>query len=128
VVLLPILLDDMDLEWGRYEGAERLVEGRLGMAEPAVALGRDAIAGVDLVLAPALAVDVSGHRVGQGGGSYDRAIARTRAPVVAVVWDDEVLGDVPVEAHDRPVAGVLTPSGGLQWLREVRLGAERSLP
>jgi 5-formyltetrahydrofolate cyclo-ligase len=41
------------------------------------------------------------------------------APVVAIVFDDEVLDEpVPVEAHDRGVAGVLTPGGGLRWLGE----------
>ena len=55
------------------------------------------------MLAPALAVDGAGRRLGQGGGSYDRALERAGAPVVAVVFDDEVLdGQIPVEAHDRP--------------------------
>ncbi|MDX6723959.1 MAG: 5-formyltetrahydrofolate cyclo-ligase, partial [Solirubrobacteraceae bacterium] len=58
-----------------------------------------------------------GRRLGQGGGSYDRALARVAAPVVAVVFDDEVLDEpIPVEPHDRRVAGVLTPRGGLTWL------------
>ncbi len=49
------------------------------------------------MLAPALAVDGEGRRLGQGGGSYDRALTRTRAPVLAVVFDDELLGEVPAE-------------------------------
>jgi len=117
-VLLPVLREDMDLEWAPFAGAGALRPARLGLLEPAgPSSGLDAVRAADLVLAPALAVDADGRRIGQGGGSYDRALERAGAPVVAVVFDDEVLdGPIPVEAHDRGVAGVLTPGGGLRWL------------
>ena len=116
-VLLPVLREDMDLEWAPFAGAAALRPARLGLLEPTGASsGLDAVGEAGLVLAPALAVDPDGRRIGQGGGSYDRALERAGAPVVAVVFDDEVLdGPIPVEAHDRRVAGVLTPGGGLRW-------------
>jgi 5-formyltetrahydrofolate cyclo-ligase len=117
-VLLPVLREDMDLEWAEFESEAALRPARLGIPEPVgPSLGLDAIRGAGLVLAPALAVDRAGGRLGQGGGSYDRALERVGAPVVAIVFDDEVLDDpVPVEPHDRAVAGVLTPGAGLSWL------------
>jgi len=70
------------------------------------------LSGVDLVLAPALAVDRLGNRLGWGKGHYDRVLATVEPEqVVAVVYDDEVLDRVPVEEHDRRVGAVLTPSG-----------------
>jgi 5-formyltetrahydrofolate cyclo-ligase len=115
-ILLPILRADMDLEWAPYAGAEALVDGRLGMREPAgTSLGRTAVAAADLVLTPALAVDDRGRRLGQGGGSYDRSLPRATGRVVAVVFDEEVLDEIPTEPHDRPVDGRLTPVGGLVW-------------
>jgi 5-formyltetrahydrofolate cyclo-ligase len=116
-VLLPLLRDDLDLEWAEYDGHPgRLVEGPRGVLHPpGPSLGLDAIASARLVLAPALAVDAAGHRLGQGGGSYDRALTRTAAPVLAVVFDDELVASVPVEPHDRPVSGTLTPSGGVRY-------------
>jgi 5-formyltetrahydrofolate cyclo-ligase len=85
------------------------------MAEPVgPRLGVDAIAAADVVLVPALAVARDGVRLGKGGGSYDRALARARtgALVVALLWDGELhdAGDLPVEPHDRPVDAVVTPS------------------
>ena len=75
------------------------------MLQPAGdSLGLDGIAEAVLVLAPALAVDAAGRRLGQGGGSYDRALARTDAPVLAVVFDDELIESVPV-AGARPPGG-----------------------
>jgi len=117
-VLLPVLRADMDLEWAEFSGEDALRPARLGLLEPAgPSLGVAAVADAGLVLAPALAVDAAGRRLGQGGGSYDRALARAGAPVVAIVFDDEVRDEpIPVEPHDRPVAGVLTPGGGLRWL------------
>lgn len=125
-VLLPVLLADMDLDWAVFTGAADLAEGRLRMLEPTgPPLGPEAIATADLVLVPALAVDGSGMRLGQGGGSYDRALLRTSAAVVAVVFGDEVLASLPAEDHDHSVDGVLTPDRGLHWLRESPDGGTR---
>jgi 5-formyltetrahydrofolate cyclo-ligase len=84
------------------------------LREPAgCPLGPDAVARADLVLVPALAVDRAGVRLGRGGGSYDRALARVAAKtlVVALLYDGEVHDALPAEAHDRVVSAVLSPAG-----------------
>jgi 5-formyltetrahydrofolate cyclo-ligase len=115
-VLLPVLRDDLDLEWADFDGAaEGLLPGPRGVLQPAgPSLGLEGIAEAALVLAPALAVDRAGRRLGQGGGSYDRALRRAGAPVLAVLFDDELVDAVPAQAHDRPVNGTLTPAGGVR--------------
>ncbi|WP_341926671.1 5-formyltetrahydrofolate cyclo-ligase [Nocardioides psychrotolerans] len=113
-VLLPVLLADGDLDWAAYAGAGSLAAARLGLLEPTgPRLGVDAIATPDVVLVPGLAVDDRGMRMGRGGGSYDRALARVPVGTFTCVllFDDEVGRDVPVEPHDRPVAAAVTPSG-----------------
>jgi 5-formyltetrahydrofolate cyclo-ligase len=110
-VLLPVIAGER-LDWATYYGEGALAEGPLGLAEPTGRrLGSDALSAADVVLVPALAVDRSGHRLGRGRGYYDRALAAVTVPVIAVVFDDDVIDDVPVEAHDRDVDGRLTPSG-----------------
>jgi 5-formyltetrahydrofolate cyclo-ligase len=110
-VLLPVMAGEQ-LDWAPYDGIESLAEGPLGLAEPAgVRLGGAALLDAAVVLVPALAVDGRGHRLGRGRGYYDRALEPVTAPVIAVVYDDDVVDDVPVEAHDRSVDGRLTPSG-----------------
>lgn len=104
-VMAPVLLADNDLSWkDAATGAD---------------LGVTALANARLIVLPALAVDPAGHRLGQGGGSYDRALLRSSPGSVrlAVVFDEEVLDAVPTDAHDQPVDAVLTPGAGVRWLR-----------
>ncbi|MFJ8937091.1 5-formyltetrahydrofolate cyclo-ligase [Streptomyces sp. NPDC102365] len=120
-VLLPVLLADNDLDWGAYDGPGSLVPvrhgGRMTLLEPAgTLLGPEAVLGADAVLLPGLAVDGRGMRLGRGGGSYDRVLARlARAgadpALVVLLHDPEVVGHVPEEPHDRPVHAAVTPSG-----------------
>jgi 5-formyltetrahydrofolate cyclo-ligase len=98
-VLVPITQPDHDLSWSAWPSTEPL--------------GVDAIRSADLVFVPALAVDSAGNRLGRGGGSYDRALARVGAgvPVVALIFDEELLPSVPTDDWDRPVTEALTPLG-----------------
>jgi 5-formyltetrahydrofolate cyclo-ligase len=100
-VIVPVLLEDNDLDWRQWGP----VDGPL--------LGVDAIAGVDAVLVPALAVAADGTRLGRGGGSYDRALNRVTAAttVVALLFDGEAVNHLPADPWDVPVGAVATPAG-----------------
>jgi 5-formyltetrahydrofolate cyclo-ligase len=118
-VLLPLLLPDGDLDWASYEGPDSLRPGARGLAEPGEPpRGLDAVARADLVLVPALAVDRGGVRLGRGGGSYDRALARVGPgiPTIALLYDSELLDEVPAAAHDQRVRLVARPSVGISRL------------
>ncbi|MGS2614104.1 5-formyltetrahydrofolate cyclo-ligase [Micromonospora sp. LZ34] len=118
-LLLPVLRADLDLDWAAWTGPDALVAAGRGMREPAgPRLGVTAVAGAELVVVPALAVDRRGLRLGRGGGSYDRALARVPATALTVVplHDGELVEAVPAEPHDRPVRAVVTPTGGLRTL------------
>jgi len=118
-VVLPVLLPDGDLDWASYEGPDSLGPGPRGLLQPVEPVrGPGTVARADVVLVPALAVDIAGHRLGRGGGSYDRALARVSAqvPTIALLYDGELLDQVPAEPHDRAVRAVVRPSHGLTWL------------
>ncbi|URN09627.1 5-formyltetrahydrofolate cyclo-ligase [Actinomadura madurae] len=115
-VLLPRLLPDGDLDWASYEGPDSLVPGARGCLEPSEPpRGPGAVAGADVVLVPAVAVDRTGLRLGRGGGSYDRALARVGPAIltVALLYDGELVSRLPAEPHDQRVRAAVTPSGGL---------------
>jgi 5-formyltetrahydrofolate cyclo-ligase len=110
-VLLPVI-DGVGLEWALYEGARTITAGPLGISEPIGArLGVDAILQADVVVVPAFAVDLAGNRLGRGRGYYDRSLVGVAAPIIAVIYDEELLDEVPTEAHDHPVDAVLRPAG-----------------
>nr|WP_181387252.1 5-formyltetrahydrofolate cyclo-ligase [Streptomyces sp. Act143] len=129
-VLLPALLPDNDLDWGAYAGEGSLARiqhgGKMALFEPAgERLGPDAVTAADVVLLPGLAVDARGMRLGRGGGSYDRVLARleragAHPALVVLLYDSEVVERVPEEAHDRPVDAVVTPSGVRRFRGDAR--------
>ena len=112
-VLLPAVAADGGLRWGPFADWSQLVTTTMGLLEPSASPEADADApSADLVLVPALAVDRAGHRLGRGGGYFDRWLPEgSSARIVAVVYDDEVLDAIPHEPHDRRVDAALTPSG-----------------
>ncbi len=118
-VVLPVLLPDGDLDWASYEGPGSLAPGPRGLLQPVEpARGTGTVARADVVLVPALAVDVLGRRLGRGGGSYDRALARVgpQVPTIALLYDSELLPSVPAEEHDQAVRAVARPEHGITWL------------
>jgi len=115
-VILPVLLPDGDLDWASYEGPDSLAPGPRGLLQPTEPVrGTQTVARADIVLVPALAVDVRGYRLGRGGGSYDRALARVgpQVPTIALLYDGELLPAVPTEPHDQRVRLVARPASGI---------------
>lgn len=118
-VVLPLLLGDGDLDWASYEGPDSLAPGPRGLLQPVEPVrGVGTVARADVVLVPALAVDLMGNRLGRGGGSYDRALSRVgpQVPLIALLYDSELLPAVPVMSHDRPVRAVARPASGITRL------------
>jgi 5-formyltetrahydrofolate cyclo-ligase len=129
-VLVPVVTGASPLEWGDYpardspRGSRATRRGALGIDEPTgPRLGPAAIADVDAILVPALAVDRDGHRLGRGGGHYDRTLAllsrQHSAPLpvrIALIYDDELLEAVPFGEYDQLVTAVVTPGSGLSQL------------
>lgn len=121
-LLLPVLRADRGLDWAVYQAGEPIDPAAPAGARmdwrspPGRRVGVAAIAEAALVVAPALAVDRTGLRLGRGGGSYDRALALVSGGtrVVALLYDGELLAEpLPAEPHDRRVCAVITPSQGL---------------
>lgn len=119
-VIVPVLLPDNDLDWAVYAGPDSIMKAVRGLLEPTGArLGVEAIRTADMVLVPGLAASPSGDRLGRGGGSYDRALARVVAgtPVAVVLHPGEVGLDVPTDPHDVRVGFAVT-AGGVVALQE----------
>ena len=108
-VLLPVSSRDGTLDWVAFDGTTQ--EGIFGFPEASGVTVEPN--NLDLVVVPALAVDQFGMRLGKGKGFYDRALPKFNPlpPVVAVIFDEELLDSIPSESHDHPIDAAITPSG-----------------
>lgn len=112
-VLLPVTRTDGLLDWAVATPDLDIAEGMFGLPEPVAELiGPIAVNDVDLLVIPAAAVDHHGMRLGWGRGYYDKTIGSMHRcpPVYAVVFDSEVLDEVPGDVHDQRVTGIVTPT------------------
>lgn len=65
----------------------------------------------DVVIVPLLGFTADGHRLGQGGGHYDRWLAEhPQVLAIGLAWDAQLVEALPVEPHDRVLAAVVTPT------------------
>jgi len=113
---LPRVVGD-DLEFVAWHAGLTFEPGAFGIPEP---VGGElvAFADHDVVLVPLTAFDGSCHRLGQGGGFYDRALASlpsapgAAGPVtVGVAYSFQQVGEVPQDAWDVPLDAVVTDTG-----------------
>jgi 5-formyltetrahydrofolate cyclo-ligase len=82
------------------------VRSRIGVEEPqGPALPLDV---VEFVIVPGLAFTPDGARLGYGGGFYDRFLPRVQAPNAGVCFAEQIVDDLPVEAHDIRVQRVIS--------------------
>lgn len=112
-VLLPLMRSDGLLDWAVASKDADITEGMFGIPEPVgEVLGPIAVNSVDVLIIPAAAVARDGMRLGWGRGYFDKTLGSMEhcPPVYAVVFDDELVDDVPRDLHDQPVSGVVTPT------------------
>jgi 5-formyltetrahydrofolate cyclo-ligase len=129
-VLVPVVSGNGPLDWCEHPGPLR--RGQYGINEPTgPRLGSSAITTAAVILVPALAVDRAGHRLGRGGGHYDRTLDHLRRfdpnrppTLIAVIYDHELLDAVPSDTHDQPVTAVITPDTGFSYCAD----GHRALP
>jgi 5-formyltetrahydrofolate cyclo-ligase len=107
-LVLPRMLKDKNLEWVNWDGSESKLNKVGKILEPAGEI--ISAADLDIVVVPTLHATREGHRLGQGGGSYDRALANISAWRIGLIYSGELTVEpFPVEAHDIKLNAVATP-------------------
>ncbi len=94
--------------WASPHLDELLEPGPFGMPQPAAST--DVIV-PQVLFVPLVGFTAQGDRLGQGGGHYDRWLAAHPGTVaIGLAWDCQLVERLPREAHDRPLAAVVTPT------------------
>jgi 5-formyltetrahydrofolate cyclo-ligase len=106
-VFLPRLLENNDIQWVSWDGSLENLTKNEKIYEP---IGDAVEIELDVIILPALHVDRMGNRLGQGGGSYDRALSRSKAFKIALLHYGELTSEIlPVQPHDEKVNAAATP-------------------
>ncbi|HEV2393034.1 MAG TPA: 5-formyltetrahydrofolate cyclo-ligase [Verrucomicrobiae bacterium] len=87
--------------------------GHLGIREPIARCAATLLTQLDLILVPGIAFDPHLHRLGRGKGFYDRLLAELQGRTCGVAFDQQIVAEVPVEAHDRRLDCLFTPT---RWI------------
>lgn len=108
-VCLPVVPGkDCALSFRLWQPNSSMVPGAYGEMIPAV----DARAEPDALIVPLLAFDENGHRLGYGGGFYDRTLAdlraRRRAYGVGFAYSAQMIEDMPIGPHDQRLDVIIT--------------------
>lgn len=90
-----------------------LIAGKFGVREVAELSPEMDLNQLDLVLAPGVAFDLHGRRLGRGKGFYDRLLAGVRGTKCGVAFDEQLVEAVPVGPLDIPLNCILTPT---RWI------------
>ena len=107
-LLLPRINGD-NLEWALWNGDESQLQQKKKISEPSGPAFTN-LAAIEVIIVPALRIDRSGYRLGQGGGYYDRALPHLAAWSIGLIHPDEISGeDLPREPWDIPLHAAATP-------------------
>ncbi len=121
VVVLPVVENGNGLLVFREWTPEvEMVEGVHGTMEPPK--DRE-LHSPELVVAPLLGVDDAGHRLGYGGGYYDRTIEALRAEgaifgYLGLCYSFQNVAELPVEDHDQVLDAVMSEKGVYSFKKE----------
>jgi len=115
---LPRCVGDR-LVWHVWPRGAPLQRGRFGIGEPDPAWPILPIAAADAILIPALLGDRRGHRLGWGGGFYDRALPAARGWRIGVLFAEFVVDALPVDPWDVPLDAIVTETAWLSFRTDV---------
>ena len=108
-LILPRINGDQ-LDWVKWDGDPANLVSKKKIFEPSGEALSD-LSQIQVVIVPALRIDQSGFRLGQGGGYYDRALVHLQAWKIGLVYAGELSSEVlPHEPHDVPLDAAATPS------------------
>ena len=111
-----------ELESRRVRSLDDLAPGYRSLPEPDPARCELVPAGeAGLLLVPGLAFTARGDRLGMGSAFYDRLLAGIAAPAIALAFELQLVNDLPVAPHDRPVDAIVTELHGIRCRRELQM-------
>lgn len=116
-IAYPRVADGRELTIHWVDTHDVLVEGPYGLLQPADGTPQATLDELSAIVVPGVAFDLSGNRLGFGGGYYDTLLGGVTGapPAVGMAYDEQVFDEVPHEDRDRPVNLLVTPTRTLRF-------------
>lgn len=92
-------------------------KGPFGIREPVFCLRREAYSGIDAAIIPGAAFDTAGHRIGFGGGHFDRLLKKLDGTTIGLAYEFQIIDKVPARSYDVPVDYLVTEKRIIQCVR-----------
>lgn len=108
---VPLCIPGNQIELRRIRSLDELAPGAHGILEPTPGCPALSPSQVDLAVIPCLTCNRAGHRLGQGGGYYDRFLSAYRSAAVMLCRERLLRDEIPLEPHDFVISCVLTEAG-----------------
>jgi 5-formyltetrahydrofolate cyclo-ligase len=96
------------LSFRLWREGDELIDNHHAIAEPRADAERVV---PDAILMPLLAFDATGHRLGYGGGYYDRTLEALKACAIGIAYAGQEIAGIPREPHDHPLNMIVTERG-----------------
>lgn len=90
-----------------FMGWDKVVKNSEGYFEPQVGMDED-LSDIDLIIVPALAVSITGLRIGYGGGYYDKLLKHTWSPKIVLAFEFQIFENIEADIHDTRVDRIIT--------------------
>ena len=111
-VALPRYVPESAVYEAFFISDEPLAPGPFNILEPAMS-NPAPVNRLDLIVAPGIAFDPRGRRLGRGKGFYDRLLSSATGVKCGICFEEQMLAEIPVEPHDVVLDFIATPS---RWL------------
>jgi 5-formyltetrahydrofolate cyclo-ligase len=92
----------------------QFTKGKFGIREPTVCLTKKAWHEIDVALIPGVAFDMTGHRIGFGGGHFDRFLKKLDCTTIGLAYELQIIDKVPTHQYDMPVDFIITEKRTIQ--------------
>lgn len=118
---MPVLTPEKSLFFVYYEKGDALSANQYGIGEPENKSRIIPTHQLDLVIAPLVAFDAHGNRLGTGGGYYDRTFAflhenkRDKPSLLGLAYLTQSMKTLPLEPWDIPLDGVITEQAFIEF-------------
>jgi 5-formyltetrahydrofolate cyclo-ligase len=106
-VVVPRIADDRLLLY-IIKSLDDLQAGIFGIDEPKEGTSRVDTSSVDLFIVPGLAFDRNGHRLGRGGGYFDKLLTGVTVPKIGLAYVKQIVAEVPYTSYDISMTALIT--------------------